>query len=233
MGFVLLNQFIYTVSEVVLLTRHVSKLILTIPSSSHAMTYQAGQYIKIIHDNGNESPLSIASAPNHLQQLELHLSHGPRNQQAQTILEMIKADGVLSLTGPYGVCTVSRFSLDRPIVFFVRGTGFAPVKAILEELVQMQDCPPLHLYWGVASAEDFYFPELITHWEQQFADFRFTSMVSRSADLHQLHHAVLQDYPSMSHVEVYASGGEEMVFSALEIFQEHGLEKTRFYSDMV
>jgi CDP-4-dehydro-6-deoxyglucose reductase len=229
----LLNQFIYSVSEVVSLARHVSRLKLKPSSLSNTITYQAGQYIKVIHHNDDDSPLSIAAKPNAFQQIELHLSHAPKNQQAQDILAMVKADSVLSLTGPYGVCTRARLSLDRPLIFFVRGTGFAPVKALLEELSEMPQCPPLHLYWGVASQDDFYLPELIKAWEKQFADFRFTPMVSRSADQHQLHHAVLQDYPDLSHMEVYASGGEEMVFSALEVFQQHGLEKGLFYSDML
>jgi CDP-4-dehydro-6-deoxyglucose reductase len=232
-AFVLLNQFVYSVQDVVLIARHVSRLSLSVSPDASAILYQAGQYIKVIHQNNEESPLSIASAPVNPRSIELHLSHAPKNQQAHDILAMADAKHALILSGAYGACTVSRLLLDRPILFFVRGTGFAPVKAVLEEMTALTNCPPIHLYWGVASPDDFYLPELISGWEKYFANFRFTPMVSRSADQHQLHHAVLKDYPDLSLLQVYASGGEEMVFSAFEIFQQHGLPKARFYSDML
>jgi NAD(P)H-flavin reductase len=232
-AFVLLNQFVYSVHDVVLIARHVSRFSLSVSPDASAIVYQAGQYIKVIHPNNDESPLSIACAPVNPRCIELHLSHAPKNQQAHEILAMAQEKHALVLSGAYGTCTISRLALDRPILFFVRGTGFSPVKAVLEEMTALLHCPPIHLYWGVASQDDFYLPELISGWEKHFANFRFTAMVSRSADQHQLHHAVLKDYPDLSQLQVYASGGEEMVFSAFEIFQQHGLPKTKFYSDML
>ena len=229
----MLQRFSYSVSDVFPLARHVSGLLLEAPVASPVMSYQAGQYIKVIHPDGSESPLSIAALPANLQRIELHLSHAPGNHSAQEILAMVKTERALTFTGAYGVCTVLRFAVDKPLIFFVRGTGFAPVKAMLEAMALCHDRRALHLYWGVATPDDFYLLDLIHGWEKHFANFRFTPKVSRSADQHQLHHAVLHDYPDLSHVDVYASGGMEMVVSALEVFQRHGLERERFYSDVL
>jgi CDP-4-dehydro-6-deoxyglucose reductase len=226
------QSFLYQVAAILPLARHVSSLTLTARAYSEVMPYQAGQYLSVIHPDGTASPLSMATAPRADGQIELHLSHAPANQAAQAILAMAKNDGVLTLQGPFGVCTLARFSLTRPLIFFVRGTGFAPAKALLEALAGQPDCPPLHLYWGVANADDFYGLQWIRQWETQFADFQFTPKVSRSADLHQLHHAVLHDYPDLAGVEIYASGGMDMVLSALAVFQQHGLVRERFFSDM-
>jgi CDP-4-dehydro-6-deoxyglucose reductase len=222
---------VYHVIDIVPLTHSISQLILKAASLSDEISYQAGQYIHVIHSDSTLSPLSIACAPNQLAQIELHLSHALTNTKAQDILAMAKNNKVLSLAGPYGSCVVSQFALERPLLFFVRGTGFAPAKALLEELFTLQHCPSLHLYWGAATQDDFYLLENIRQWEQQFPHFRFTSMVSRSADVQQLHDVVLMDHPDLSHCQIYASGAEKMIFSALTYFQQHGLDSDNFYSD--
>lgn len=228
-----MKQIVYDVVRIASLTRQVSRLILRPHVLKDAIDFQAGQYIHVIHPDGDVSPLSVACAPTDGGEIELHLGHAPANKKAQEILTMAEQDRQLRLAGPYGSCTASRFSLTRPLLFFVRGTGFAPAKALIEKLATFENCPPLHLYWGVAAVEDFYLLDLIEAWENQFAFFRFTSLVSEPSDQQQLHHVLLADYPDLSAYQVYACGSQEMVMFALDCFQQHGLMQNQFYSDWV
>jgi CDP-4-dehydro-6-deoxyglucose reductase, E3 len=213
------------------LTRHISRLVLQ-PASLRSLSYQAGQYITVIHKDNSESPMSIASAPAESGIIELHVSHPPKNNRAHDILRMVDQDGQLELRGPFGGCTIERVRVDLPLIFFVRGTGFAPVKAILEAMTGIQRDQPMHLYWAAAQ-EDFYLLENIKHWGKAFSDFRFTQLPSRSAEQHKLQHAVMSDYPDLSGYQVYASGPVEMVRLALPAFLQHGLQREHFYSDVV
>lgn len=221
--------YIYHLQHIQLLNRHVSQLILQ--AENAPLVYQAGQYIKIMHKDNSDSPMSIACAPAANALLELHVSHPPKNHKAHDILRMIKQDAQLPLRGPYGDCTLARVSRSEPIIFFVRGTGIAPVKAILEELAKGGDYPPMHLYWAAAQ-EDFYFLDVVKGWQKNFTGFRYTQVASRSVDQHKLQHMVMSDYPDLSRHQVYASGSVEMVQMALPAFLQHGLQEGRFFSDI-
>ncbi|MDR3478242.1 MAG: hypothetical protein P4M14_09455 [Gammaproteobacteria bacterium] len=224
---------LYDVIQLDLLSPQVSRLVLQPRDLKISLGFVAGQYIKVIHDDGGESPLSIACAPSETLQIELHLSHPAKNQKALEILSQAKAGVPLRISGPYGTCTLQRMLPDAALLFYVRGTGFAPAKAMLEELVKRPLVQPVHLFWGVATAADFYLQDLIKSWEHAFADFRYTPIVSRTVDQHKLRDAVILAHPDLSGFQIYASGPPEMVYSALTDFQQHGLYKERFYSDVI
>jgi CDP-4-dehydro-6-deoxyglucose reductase len=214
-----------------LLTHNVSRIVLE-HSTGDALQYQAGQYLKILAADHSIAPLSIANAPNSKNQLELHIGHPRKNLTAKHIMRDLALDQECFLRGPYGSCTVARLKPHLPIIFFVRGTGFAPVKAVLEELVQRKDFPDIHLYWGAAHADDFYLQDLLQKWQKKFPHFQQTLAVSRSKDQHKLHHQVLHDYPDLSGHQIYASGAEEMVLVSLEVFMQQGLKRKNYYSDL-
>jgi CDP-4-dehydro-6-deoxyglucose reductase len=219
---------IFTVLHQQLLTRHILQLIL---KSENKFDFEAGQYINVIHKDKSESPLSIACAPQRSGHIELHLSHPPGNSSAHEILKMLKQDASLEISAPLGNCTPARFHKDLPIIFFVRGTGFAPVKAMLEFMAETGRDQAMHLYWGAAQ-EDFYMPDKIREWETIFSDFRVTQIIGRSAEQHKLQHQIISDYPDLSGHQLYASGPFEMVRHGLDAFTQAGLQREYFYSDL-
>lgn len=221
----------YRVYESHRLTPRVTQFILQ-PESHALLAHQAGQYIKVIHKDGYESPLSIACSPDATRRIELHVSHPEKNPRAQEILRMANDENALLLSGPFGKCTYSRLNPDLPILFYARGTGFAPIKAILEESLPLQKVKS-HFFWGVADVNDLYLQEMIKQWIQTYPHFRYTSVVCRTVDQHRLCDAVLQQYPDLSQFQVYASGPKEMVLSASHDLGHHGLKQERLFSDVL
>jgi len=220
----LLEDKKYIVEECRLLTPYISQIFLR-PVEKN-ISYEAGQYIKIIHPDQNTSPFSIANAPLESSLLELH------------ILQMrgIAEKQLLTLRGPYGNCTVSAMASDRPIIFVARGTGFAPIKAVIEAWLQKGSYPPIHLYWSVPGWRDLYLREQIESWVKTQSHFHFTAVLTRESLPHAkfgaLPAAILQDYPDLSSHQIYASGPKDMIYSALYAFQQHGLSREWFYSDV-
>jgi CDP-4-dehydro-6-deoxyglucose reductase len=219
----------YQVTHTELLTPNVSRILLSHCDGS-VLRFEAGQYLKILLSDDTTAPFSIAAAPS--LPLELHLGHQPGNTSAGELRKQLTINAKICVHGPFGSITPARFDLHQPIIFFVRGTGFAPVKAILEAFTYFKALPPIHLYWGAASADDFYLQTRLKQLEHRLPDFRYTLAVSRSKDQHKLHHIVLQDYPDLSQQQIYASGATEMVLSSRDIFLQHGLRKEYFYSDV-
>lgn len=224
-----LNNFLYRVTYCQRLTRHVSQIIIE-STQAVPMSYQAGQYLDVIHADQSRSHLSIACAPVNTARIELHLSHRPSNAKAQDILRMALKEQQLLVCGAYGACTLVRYAPGMPLIMVARGTGFAPIKSQLEALVLQNDTRPIYFYWSVELVEDFYFLDLLAQWQKTLADFHFATVVGEQDKLYQ---AVLNDFDDLAACQVYASGPASMVYGEKEWFMQHGLGVERFYSDLL
>lgn len=232
-----LQDQVYKVEDYRLLTHVVAQIFLsplTLP-----LSYEAGQYIKIIFPDQYASPFSLANAPLASQQLELHLLHLKDNYRATEIFRMVRDEGRLLLRGPFGSCSVNRLAAKRPLIFIARGTGFAPVKAVIEALLARPEHPPMHLYWSAPTWPDLYLHDLINRWVKEISDFRFTAVLTREpspsgyeAKFGKVSNLVLEDYPDLSKHQVYASGPESMIYESLAEFQQQGLPREWFFSDV-
>jgi len=221
-----------------MLTQNVAQIFLQTKSTT-PLHYEAGQYIKVVHPDQSTSPFSIANAPQDLSKIELHLLVLKENSKAMDILRQVKEKKVLTLRGPYGQGTPSRLAEKKPLIFIARGTGFSPIKSLMEALIQQPEYPPIHFYWSAPGWRDLYLRELINEWVQTVRDFHFTAVLTREflpmekvVKYGPVPELVLQDYPDLSSHQVYVSGPETMVYSALSAFQQRGLPRESFYSDV-
>jgi len=227
---------IYDVVHSELISKEVTQIVLR-PSSESRLVYQAGQYLKIVHPDGKISPLSIANAPQENGLIELQLAHPAAYLLAQEILRFVAEEKKLIVRGPYGNCTAEKFSAQSHVILLARGTGFAPIKAMLEEVQKNKKSPHIHFYWSVTSPEEFYLDELLAEWERVIPHFTYTPVLSRDYFQWQgrvglLQKVVLEDYPEIARHWVYASAPESIVHDVLHALQERGLPRDQYYSDV-
>jgi NAD(P)H-flavin reductase len=144
----------------------------------------------------------------------------------------------LSVSLPFGDFFMREAS-DAPIVLLASGTGFAPIKSIVEDAVRRRLTRRMVLYWGARRLEDLYRIELPRKWQGQHAWFRFVPVLSE-ADAASgwdgrsglVHRAVMEDFSSLAEHEVYACGAPAMVHAARQEFiEERGLGRDAFYCD--
>jgi CDP-4-dehydro-6-deoxyglucose reductase len=232
-----INEVIYEIINCEALSPEVTRILLKAPDKQFIF-YQAGQYIKIVHRDGTYSPLSIASAPGDYSVIELHLAHSEQNQMAHDILQMIAEEKKLTLRGPYGSCTAAEMYGAQPIIFLTRGTGFAPVKAIIEAFKNFKQYPAaMHLYWSATTQDELYLASLAKQWEKELLQFAYTPVLSRAELNWQgrtglLQQAVLQDYSDLKNYRVYVSAPESIVYDALHAFSKTGFPRSQFFSDI-
>lgn len=208
------------------LTKSVSRIFLKSP---HAFPYQAGQYLQIVHPDGTRSPLSIANAPHH-DTLELHLAHPKNNASACKLLALIESEKKLTVEGPFGNCTTQKLIQQQPLIFLARGTGFSPVKAIMEDVVHQQKTSSLHLFWSVSRVEDFYLLDVLDLWVNTLPNFSFTPVLARGEK--KLQHAVLNQYPQLDSVKIYVSAPPALVYEIGNDLSQHGLQEENYFSDV-
>jgi CDP-4-dehydro-6-deoxyglucose reductase len=224
------NQLERRGSDVILLK-------LQLPANER-LQYLAGQYIEFILKDGKRRSYSLASPPHQEGALELHIRHMPGGTFTDHVFATMKERDILRFEGPLGTFFLREDS-DKPIVLLASGTGFAPIKAIIEHAAFKKLARPMTLYWGARRKQDLYALALAEQWAASLPGFRFIPVLSEAApeDAWQgraglVHHAVIEDLPDLSGYQVYACGAPVMVESAQRDFTaHHGLPEQEFFAD--
>jgi CDP-4-dehydro-6-deoxyglucose reductase len=200
--------------------------------ANERMQFLAGQYIDILLKDQKPRSFSLANAPHDDELLELHVRNIAGGAFTSHVFNEMKERDILRIKGPLGTFFLREDS-DRPIIFVASGTGFAPVKAIIEHALHIGVKRPMHFYWGVRKQSDLYMLDKIKEWEAQ--GIRFTPVVSdepwagRSGFVHQ---AVMEDFSDLSGYDVYACGAPVVVEAAFREFTaQRGLPNESFFSD--
>ena len=139
--------------------------------------YQAGQYLNILCEK-QEFSYSIANAPLGAQHYELHIRHSLENPYNQNLFASIKKNGRVTLKLPLGECSIDKLDTNRPILFIAGGTGFAPVHAMIEQLLADSDPRVFELFWSARSQSDLYLDEKVLLWQTHISHFKYYSFLT-------------------------------------------------------
>jgi CDP-4-dehydro-6-deoxyglucose reductase len=206
------------------------------------LQFHAGQYVEFILRDGTRRSYSMANAPHTLQQagtgLELHIRHLPGGKFTDHVFGAMKEKEILRIEGPYGSFFLREDS-DKPLILLASGTGFAPIKALLEHMKFKGIERPATLYWGGRRPEDLYMDDWVRAQLQQMPQLRYVPVVSNAVpedDWHGrtgfVHRAVLEDFDDLSGHQVYACGAPVVVDAAKRDYvAQRGLPEEEFYAD--
>jgi CDP-4-dehydro-6-deoxyglucose reductase, E3 len=210
---------------------------LTLPASE-PFKFRAGQYVDFLLANGRRRSFSIANPPEHGDHLELHVRKVDGGSFTTHIFDALKPRDILRFEGPLGNFFL-REATTRPVILLAGGTGFAPIKSIVEHLIATGMQRDLTLYWGARRREGLYMDALARSWEDALPAFRYVPVLSEADTDAQwsgrrglVHGAVLADHPDLSGHEVYACGAPAMIDAARSDFLiTGGLPEECFFAD--
>ena len=215
----------------------VIRLLLQLPAND-AFVYHAGQYIEFLLKDGVRRSYSMANAP-HLvgKGLELHVRHMPGGTFTDHVFGSMKEREILRIEGPYGSFYL-REGGTEPIVMLASGTGFAPIKALIEHMQFKGITRPATLYWGGRRPHDLYMDDWVKAKLLEMPNLRYVPVVSDALPEDSwtgrtgfVHRAVLADFSDLSGHQVYACGAPIVVESAQHDFVNAGLPLDEFYAD--
>ena len=216
--------------------------------ANDTMRYHAGQYVEFILRDGSRRSYSMANAPHTLMRsqgdappapvIDLHIRHMPGGKFTDHVFTAMKEKEILRLEGPYGSFFLREDS-DKPIILLASGTGFAPIKAVIEHMQFRGLTRPATLYWGGRRPEDLYLDEWIRERCSEMPHLRYVPVVSNALPEDNwtgrtgfVHKAVLEDFPDLSGHQVYACGAPIVVDSARADYSALAkLPPEEFYAD--
>ncbi|PTU66542.1 CDP-6-deoxy-delta-3,4-glucoseen reductase [Chromobacterium sp. Panama] len=205
---------------------------------SERLQFKAGQYIDILMKDGKKRSFSIANAPHDDAFLELHIRNQPGGSFSEYVFSQMKEREIMRFKGPLGSFFLREDS-DKPILFVASGTGFAPVKGIIEHAIHSGIQREMVFYWGARAKADLYMADLAGAWQAQHPNITFIPVLSDALPGDEwagrtgfVHQAVLEDFDDLAGYQVYACGAPLMVEAAHGSFtRERGLPEDEFFSD--
>ncbi len=201
------------------------------------LQFLAGQYIDLLLRDGRRRSFSLANAPHDDAFLQLHVRRIEGGRFSEHLFTKAKEKDLLRIEGPLGSFFLREDS-QRPMILVAGGTGFAPIKGMIEHAIAEGIERPIHLYWGARARRDLYRDELAATWAAAHENIRYTPVLSQplAADdwrgrTGYVHEAVLEDFQDLSGFDVYASGPPPMVYAGRDAFATRGLDLEHYYSD--
>ena len=200
--------------------------------------YHAGQYIDFLLRDGSRRSYSMANAVGAGPMLELHIRHMPGGKFTDLVFGSMQEKEILRIEGPFGSFYLREKS-QQPMILLASGTGFAPIKAMLENMQQKGLARPSTLYWGGRRPGDLYLNDWVQAFAQAHSWLTYVPVLSEAWPEDQwqgrsgfVHRAVLQDHADLSGYQVYACGAPVMVDAAKRDFcAEAGLPEEQFFAD--
>jgi len=208
--------------------------------ASDVFKYHAGQYVEFLLRDGDRRAYSVGNAP-HTQAenpgLELHIRYMPGGKFTEHVFGPMKEKEILRIEGPFGSFYLREDS-TKPMVLLASGTGFAPIKAIIEHMQFKGITRPAVLYWGGRRPADLYMNDWVLGKVAEMPNLRYVPVVSDALAEDAwtgrtgfVHKAVLEDFPDLSGHQVYACGAPIVVDSAQADYAAAGLPADEFYAD--
>ena len=212
-------------------------LYLKLPANER-LQFLAGQYIDILMKDGKRRSFSMANPPHDDEHIQLHVRNITGGAFTDYVFNKMKEREILRFEGPLGTFFLREDS-DKPIIFVASGTGFAPIKGIIEHAFYKGIVREMVLYWGARKLADLYMLQLPLQWAREHGNFSFVPVLSDAIpeDNWQgrtgfVHRAVMEDFTDMSGFQVYACGAPVMVEAARRDFASMcNLSLEEFYSD--
>ncbi len=194
--------------------------------------FEAGDYIQMGLHQDDLKPFSISNSPRQNGSIDIHVKNYDNSEFMQQLFELEAGDEVL-VDGPHKQYQLDQDLCDgeQTIVLVAGGTGFSPMKALLEQLLATQCNNPIEFYWGARKQDELYYRKTMLALAEHHDNLQYIEVLSEQITESRkgmVHKAVLEDHPQLQNCRVYLCGPWPMVQAAKEDFLAAGLPENKF-----
>lgn len=196
--------------------------------------HKAGQYLKVVMNDDDARPFSIANPANKTSAISLQIGAHPDNPYAWEVLEKLRNSKTISIDAPHGNAYLRES--ERPLLLLAGGTGFSYVYAILQQALADNPARSIELFWGVREQQDLYCIEHLNTLSKQHPNYTFRPVVEHPTTEWQgltgwVHKAVITEIEDLSKYDVYVAGRFEMAKVVRDDFYSLGLPEQQLFGD--
>lgn len=226
------------------LTHDVKEIVLELINPPKVV-FKAGQYIAIevteMRDGRprqNNRPYSIVSPPEEDRVIKLCVNlvqDGPGSSR----LHGLEVGDELNFLYPFGYFTLNTGTQARscsgtetasPLLFVATGTGIAPIRSMIEHLLNQRIERQMTLFWGLRSERDLYYQEDFWEWSRKYPFFEMITSLSQPSSGWQGSKGRVTELLSKQKIEaenleVYLCGNMSMIREVRAMLLERGVPK--------
>jgi CDP-4-dehydro-6-deoxyglucose reductase len=195
------------------------------------LQFLAGQAVTLETANGAEADHPVASCPCDDRNLQFHVRRLPGNRFADYVFKKLKNGDIVTLAGPKGEFTLNEES-PRSLIFLAHGTGFAPIKSLIEHAMARDVAETLHLYWASGDGEH-YLNNLCRSWTDALDNFHYTPLVADAAKLTPALKQITKDHPDLNGFDIYAAGPEAFLASVKKYLRDNNFPENQLVTSRV
>jgi Na+-transporting NADH:ubiquinone oxidoreductase subunit F len=200
------------------------------------LDFTAGQYITIAvtemkdgEAHLNNRPYSITSSPSEKSEIHLCVNRvgaGPGSSR----IHSLKVHDRLDFFVPVSFFKVHQESPKQRSLFVATGTGIAPIKSMIGDLLQTASDHSVLLYWGLRREEDIYYQDAFQEWAKRYPLFQYVITLSQPSSLWQgapgrVTDHIEQAIEKVDSLDAYLCGKGEMIREVRQILLSKGMEK--------
>jgi CDP-4-dehydro-6-deoxyglucose reductase len=187
-------------------------------------SWQAGQYVDVMLPGERRRSFSLANPPHDSAFLELHVRRAPGGAFSEQVFGSMQPGSLLRIEGPLGQFVYRPG--DRPLLAIGGGTGYAPLKAMIREVIESGARREVVLYWGGRTPEDLYEDAWLRDLAARHPRFHYTGVTGGL-----VHEAVLRGVAGLAGFDIYAAGPPAMIDAVRAELPRQGADPARIYCD--
>jgi Na+-transporting NADH:ubiquinone oxidoreductase subunit F len=206
------------------------------------ITFKAGQFIqfKVPEYELTAEPVyraySIASPPSRRSEIELEIRLCPNGICTTYVFEHLKEGDPVTINGPYGDFYLR--DTDARIIFVAGGSGNAPIKSILYDMLEKNSQREIRYFFGARARRDLFLVDEMKELEGKLAHFTYIPALSQplpgddwKGETGRVTEVLERHVDSVDDTEAYLCGSPGMIEAVVEVLKKKGMPEERIHYD--
>ncbi len=210
--------------------------------SAKPLDFSPGQYATLQFTPEHSRPYSLTGLPGDAE-MEFHVRRVPGGRVTAHVFDALRVGAAVRVSGPLGTAYLRR-QHTGPMLCVGGGTGIAPVLSIVRGALAAGMRQPIHVYFGVRSAQDLYDLDRFQALAAAHPNLHFQAVVATGAApaglrsglvtdaiAHDLAHGLAHDGIDLQGWRAYVCGAPAMVEAVNLLLTRLGIAPACVHAD--